>query len=330
MGQGHRYAFQDFVLDIANATLHHGQTLCALRPKALAMLHYFVARPGQLISKDELFAVLWPNIVVDNATLTGCVRELRAVLHDDARQPRFIETISKRGYRFIPKVVSPQLSVVSEEERQKAEDKWQIAKRLSQIPDAGLRTPDFSAPVFVGRDAELMHLHSLLAKAANGERQVVFVTDEAGIGKTALVENFLFGVRSHEKFGMQNLSLHLQNSNYPKLQTPNCLQLPTPSSRVASASNNTGLRKPTCRSSKPCATCVQEQRVSTSLPCYASMRRRGRCKCPACCLQQNSTPYSHGLPAPHASACCRSLLRRLLVMKIASPISGATSRSSNG
>ena len=56
------------------------------------------------------------------------------------------------------------------------------------------------APVLVGREADLAFLHERLAKAVNGERQIVFVTGEPGIGKTTLIENFVFGVRRYEEF----------------------------------------------------------------------------------------------------------------------------------
>jgi DNA-binding winged helix-turn-helix (wHTH) protein/predicted ATPase len=190
MRQGKLYTFQEFVLDVDDASLRQGQEQRPLRPKAFNMLCYFVERPGQLVTKDELFHALWPNIVVDGATLTGCIRELRTVLNDDAKQPRFIETVPTRGYRFIGKVVSSQHSVVSREEG---------------VRDLGLGV-SFSSPQasslqsqasnFVGRDAELAALQQWLAKAQRGERQVVFVTGEPGIGKTTLVEAFLQSLES--------------------------------------------------------------------------------------------------------------------------------------
>lgn len=90
MAHERTYAFQDFVLDLENACLHQGRKQHRLRPKAFAMLHYFVERPGQLVTKDELLRALWPNIVIDGATLTGCIRELRVVLNDNIKQPRSV------------------------------------------------------------------------------------------------------------------------------------------------------------------------------------------------------------------------------------------------
>ena len=72
-----------------------------LTPKALALLSYLTERPGEVVTKDELFAAVWPETTVGDAALVTCVQELRSALKDDARQPRYIETLHRRGYRFI-------------------------------------------------------------------------------------------------------------------------------------------------------------------------------------------------------------------------------------
>jgi DNA-binding winged helix-turn-helix (wHTH) protein len=120
MPHGQTYIFQDFILDTGNVRLFHGSQQLRLRPKAFAMLCYFVQRSGHLVTKDELFHALWPNVVVESVTLTGCVRELRALLKDNTKRPRFIETVPTKGYRFIAKVGSRQSS---EKESQKAKRK---------------------------------------------------------------------------------------------------------------------------------------------------------------------------------------------------------------
>src|SRR3954454_4098721 len=74
-----------------------------LTPKALALLSYLTERPGEVVTKDELFLALWPDTTVGDAALVTCIQELRSALKDDARQPRYIETLHRRGYRFIGK-----------------------------------------------------------------------------------------------------------------------------------------------------------------------------------------------------------------------------------
>ena len=90
-------------------------------------------------------------------------------------------------------VISSQQSVVSrEEESQNAKVKTQKSKVSDFLLTPNPQPP---IPVLVGRDAELTHLYRLLDKALNGERQMVFVTGEAGIGKTALIDAFLAQIR---------------------------------------------------------------------------------------------------------------------------------------
>jgi DNA-binding winged helix-turn-helix (wHTH) protein/predicted ATPase len=184
MRQGTLYTFQEFVLDVDNAYLRQGQEQRPLRPKAFDMLRYFVERPGQLVTRDELFQALWPHIVVDGATLTGCIRELRIVLKDDAKQPRFIETVPRRGYRFIASVAASAAPVSS--------SRFQVSSAQTGDRNPQLETRNLKLEIpLVGRDAELTWLSRCFEKALSGQRQIVFVTGEAGIGKTTLVEAFL-------------------------------------------------------------------------------------------------------------------------------------------
>jgi DNA-binding winged helix-turn-helix (wHTH) protein/tetratricopeptide (TPR) repeat protein len=142
-----------------------------LTPKALALLCFLAGRPGQVVTKAELFGAVWPDTTVGDAALVTCIQEIRKALRDDARRPRYIETLHRRGYRFIGKpAASPE---------------------RGQGPGASLLTPEPDASTFVGREEELAHLHDLLTRARAGQRHIVFVTGEAGIGKTALVRTFM-------------------------------------------------------------------------------------------------------------------------------------------
>ena len=96
--------FADFCLDPANATLKRGGTPIAVTPKAFGVLELLVARAGQLVTKDEFLDRLWPGVFVGDAVLKVCVREIRQALGDDHHEPTFIETVHKRGYRFVAAV----------------------------------------------------------------------------------------------------------------------------------------------------------------------------------------------------------------------------------
>jgi TolB-like protein len=77
-----------------------------LTPKALALLTFLAERPGKVISKEELFGALWPGVAVGDAALVTCIQELRKALRDNARHPRYIETLHRRGYRFIAEMAA--------------------------------------------------------------------------------------------------------------------------------------------------------------------------------------------------------------------------------
>ena len=77
-----------------------------LTPKALALLSFMAERPGEVITKEELFGAVWPEVNVGDAALVTCIQELRRALGDDARRPRYIETLHRRGYRFVGKMTT--------------------------------------------------------------------------------------------------------------------------------------------------------------------------------------------------------------------------------
>jgi DNA-binding winged helix-turn-helix (wHTH) protein/tetratricopeptide (TPR) repeat protein len=196
-----------FRLDNTNQILWHGAQAIPLTPKAFTVLRYLMARPGQLVTKEELLNAAWPGIYVSDAALKVCIRRIRQALGDLSHPPQYIETVYWRGYRFIGSIelsessavrspqsavrgpgsaansqtpgVSSQYSLASSSQsggvlpQQLTTDSWQPATRV------------------VGREAELAQLHGWLGKALQGERQVIFVTGEPGIGKTMIAEAFL-------------------------------------------------------------------------------------------------------------------------------------------
>ncbi|MBV8771716.1 MAG: AAA family ATPase [Deltaproteobacteria bacterium] len=169
--------FNGFRLDVANASLRHGKRTILLTPKAFNALRYLAEHAGQLVSKDELWAAVWPGISVTDASLTMCVSEIRKALGDDPRTPHYIETVHRLGYRFIAPVSNQPVP---------AADSGLNPPGADVV--AGVRTV---ASHFVEREAELAQLHEWLRQALCGKAHIVFVTGEPGIGKTALVEEFL-------------------------------------------------------------------------------------------------------------------------------------------
>jgi DNA-binding winged helix-turn-helix (wHTH) protein len=169
-------SFAPFRLDPTNEQLWRGQQLVALKPKTFAVLRYLLERPHRLVTKDDLLDALWAGVHVGEAVLKTHLREIRQALGDNAKAPRFIETVHWRRYRFIAVV--------------------HHAPGPAQSAPPRLLPPLTSR--FVGRQAELARLHESLERARGGERQVVLVTGEPGIGKTTLVKAFLDQLRDRD------------------------------------------------------------------------------------------------------------------------------------
>ncbi|MFO1349532.1 MAG: winged helix-turn-helix domain-containing protein [Gammaproteobacteria bacterium] len=87
-------------VDLINQRLWRGEQEIKLTPKAFALLRYFVERPEQLISKDDLFNALWSDRYVNEELIRDYVRDLRKALGDDSDASRYIETLHRRGYRY--------------------------------------------------------------------------------------------------------------------------------------------------------------------------------------------------------------------------------------
>jgi predicted ATPase/DNA-binding winged helix-turn-helix (wHTH) protein len=173
-------ALGPFRLDEANECLWHEKRAISLRPKAYAVLRYLVQHPGKLVTKQQLLDDVWPNTFVSDAVLKDCVRQLREAFGDEAKSPRYIETAHRRGYRFIGPVSEGQLTSPAIE--------VQKAERFSAYP---LPVPPPTDMSILGREEALAQMMGWLDKAMAAVTQVVFVTGEAGIGKTTVVEAFL-------------------------------------------------------------------------------------------------------------------------------------------
>src|SRR5437899_3697564 len=99
-------AFGPFRLDPPNARLTRGRLVVPLKPKAFDVLAHLVRHAGQLVTQDELIGAVWPDTIVGDSSLKSCVRQIRRALGDRVRNPQFIETVHRRGYRFIAPVTT--------------------------------------------------------------------------------------------------------------------------------------------------------------------------------------------------------------------------------
>jgi len=174
------FTFGSYRLDPHNAQLWRGKQLVPLTGKALGVLQYLAERPGQLVTKEELFAAVWPGVVVGESALTKRIYELRQAFREDPQRPRYIETVHRRGLRFLGKVASSRHSVVG-----------------SPLPPTQPSVPCPQFPVLVGRDTELELLENRLAAVKQGYGQVVGISGDPGIGKSRLLAEFRRHLAGH-------------------------------------------------------------------------------------------------------------------------------------
>jgi DNA-binding winged helix-turn-helix (wHTH) protein/predicted ATPase len=175
------FAFPPFRLDATNQELWRNREKIVLRPKTFSLLHYFLEHPHRLVSKHELLEAVWPGVFVTDAVLRGCIHEVRNALGDDPRRPRFLNTLPRRGYRFIGELAetgAPGRSLPQVE--------------LPIVEHPSLEGRDDTQPAsLIERERELAELRDAYEQALRNRRQQVFITGEPGIGKTTLIDAFL-------------------------------------------------------------------------------------------------------------------------------------------
>ena len=129
----------------------------------------------------ELLDAVWPGTAIEPQVVKNKVFHLRRVLEDEPKRPRYIETLSRRGYRFVG--------------------------RLDRGTMGESDAPVSSGTRLVGREAALGELWQAFRNAIAGKGQVVFLTGEAGIGKTALADE------SSDKFSLRTVPCGLARVN---------------------------------------------------------------------------------------------------------------------
>lgn len=150
--------------DRVNQCLWRSGRRIDLPPKEFALLSALLDQPEQLLGKGDLLRQVWPDTHVGDAVLSVAMAQLRESLGDNPRAPVFIETVHRRGYRWIGGAIE------------------------TTTPSANALAGGHAD--LVGRDPELAQLGDALREARRGSRQIVFVTGETGVGKTALIEHF--------------------------------------------------------------------------------------------------------------------------------------------
>jgi DNA-binding winged helix-turn-helix (wHTH) protein len=178
--------FGPFVLDVGNARLTRDGALAELRPKAFELLAALAARPGQLLSKDELLDSVWRRRFITEGVIKLLASELRVALDDDPKAPRRIETVARGGYRFCGSLQPlPGVAITA--------DAAPAAPPLPP-PHAGAAVPP---PLLPGRESALQTLQTLQTVwqcAATGQRCAVLIGGDTGVGRSTLAAALAAGV----------------------------------------------------------------------------------------------------------------------------------------
>jgi serine/threonine-protein kinase len=106
-------AFGRYTFDSANGLLRRDGVEVPLPPRVLGVLAYLLARPGQVVARQELIDAVWKDAFVTDTSLAEAVSSLRQALGDDPQEPIFIQTLHRRGYRFVAPLSAPALSALA-------------------------------------------------------------------------------------------------------------------------------------------------------------------------------------------------------------------------
>lgn len=136
------WLFSPFRLEPANSRLLRDGVAIALRPKTFAVLNYLVEQHGQVIDKNRLLDAVWGHRHVSESVLEGCISELRKALGDDARAPRYLETVSRRGYRSLCG-----RSTAQGRQRRRAYAATGVTQRVASLGRTGGAFAAFTCPV---------------------------------------------------------------------------------------------------------------------------------------------------------------------------------------
>lgn len=169
------FIFDRYRLDEQERQLLLGTQVVPLPPKLFDLLAVLVQNAGRLIPKQDLLNKVWSDVAVEEGSLTRSISSLRQVLGSTSDGQNYIQTVSKRGYRFTSPV------------REAIDGELDRTRFAIPLPPLLLAT---SAVDFVGREAELAQMQDVWRRAEDGRHQLLLVAGEPGIGKTRLSLEF--------------------------------------------------------------------------------------------------------------------------------------------
>lgn len=162
------------ILDTENECLWRDGVRIGLTAKCFALLRCLVERRPNLVTKRQVLQSVWTNARVEEGQVKQFVAELRHILGDDPKNPRYIESVRGRGYRFVG-------AIAVQSEEQPVTGQKESAAQVNGLELMGL----------IGMDEHFRKLDRCLEKALAGRANLVFVEGGVGTGKTALVSRFI-------------------------------------------------------------------------------------------------------------------------------------------
>ncbi len=171
--------FDDIVLDLENRQIWREGRLITLSSKYFDVLAYLVKRHGQLTTKNEIFEAVWGDVIVSDSTLSQGIKEIRRQLGDNAAQPRYIKTVPKHGYMFIPE---PQTATGAEMEHIATE----AQERVFQTSNRPYKFLDYftenDSNLFFGREWEVQQIISKILA-----HRSFIIHGRSGVGKSSII-----------------------------------------------------------------------------------------------------------------------------------------------
>jgi DNA-binding winged helix-turn-helix (wHTH) protein len=166
MSRKRLFVFDRYGLDEQERQLLLGTQVVPLPPKVFDLLAVLVQNAGRLLPKQDLLDRVWSGVAVEEGSLTRGISSLRQVLGSTTDGQDYIQTVSKRGYRFVSQV------------RETPDDELEGTRLAIPPPPSLLATASVD---FVGRDAELVQIQDMWRRAKDGRHQLVLVAGEPGM-----------------------------------------------------------------------------------------------------------------------------------------------------
>lgn len=182
------YEFGSYRLNLNECKLWRGSEEIKLRPKLFSLLVIFIEHRGQMLDKEELIKSLWPDSIVEDSNLTVTINALRAVLKDGT----YIETVSKRGYRFVPEV-----RIIHE-----SANAHPVSDPSDLIEPPGGALP-LHSPLYITRSSDEDFCHAIARHDS-----IVLVKGARQVGKTSLLAR---GLEAARMVGAQVLLIDFQH-----------------------------------------------------------------------------------------------------------------------